>query len=308
MEPKSVHTDAALPGDILKTVAYFDVFNYPVTTGQIYAFLPRNSVTPDAVTRTAEELVRAKKLNARHGYFLLSTSDSGIADQRLEGERLAQRMLSYARVIAMMLKQVPFIRGVFITGSLSKYTAGRDSDIDFMIVTAQNRLWIVRSMLTLFRKIFLLGNKKYFCTNYYVTEKGFAIERRNLYAAIEVVTTKAVWNADLFTQYQRSNSWTREFLPNTPLGTTADLLIPQTRSWFQRLCEFLISLFPLTILDRRLMEYHRTYWNSAYGHMSSEQRASMFIINHDASACWPDDQQQPVLSRYQQKLSALGLT
>jgi len=302
-----LHTDSELPADIIKTVAYFDLFNYPVTSAQIYSFLPRNSVAPDDVARTTDRLVREGKLAADQGLLFLPSSDKKICVQRHEAERAAQKMLSSARLITLFLKRIPFIRGVFITGSLSKSVAALDSDIDFMIVTLPGRLWIVRSMLTFFRKVFLLGNRKYFCTNYYVTENGFPYHRRNLYSAIEVVTTKAVWNADAFHRYQQRNDWTKEFLPNMSVTVTPELLVPSGRSIVQIVLEFALHIFPLRLIDRRLMNYHRTYWNNAFGHVNNEQRNSTFIIDPDVSASWPDDRQAPVLSRYQEKLTRLGL-
>lgn len=307
MESMHEQSQSPLPVDILKTVAYFDIFDYPVTSGQIYSFLTRNSVTSDDVERAADQLVREGRLQRSDDYFLLSSNHPQIAARRLNGEQTARRMLTTARIIAKMLKRVPFIRGVFITGSLSKAVADSDSDIDFMIVAAPERLWIVRSMLTLFRKIFLFGNSKYFCTNYYVTERGFPLELRNLYTAIEVVTTKAVWNADAFEQYQERNRWTREFLPNNTPAVDPGLLIAPSRSWFQQAAELVLRLLPLRSIDRRLMEYHRAHWYSAFSHIPEGRRKTMFMISPDVSACWPEDRQQPVLLRYREKLSALGI-
>jgi hypothetical protein len=303
----STRTDNELPADILRTVAYFDLFDYPVTSDQIYSFLPRNSVTRDDVALAADQLVRDEKLQTDRGYYLLSSSDQKISAQRQEGERAAGRMLSYARTITRLLKIVPFVRGVFLTGSLSKSVAAQDSDIDFMIVTAPERLWIVRTMLTFFRKTFLLGKKKYFCTNYYVTENGYSLNRKNLYAAVEVVTTKAVWNTDAYMRYRQTNAWTKEFLPNMSVAPDSELLVPSRHSVLQRALEFVLQLLPLRSIDRRLMEYHRTYWNATYANVSEERRASMFIISPDVSASWPEDRQVPVLTRYKETLSRLGL-
>ncbi|MFA6438430.1 MAG: hypothetical protein WCX28_03920, partial [Bacteriovoracaceae bacterium] len=222
-------------------------------------------------------------------------------------EKRALRMLSYARIIAMMIKQVPFVRGIFITGSLSKVAAGKGSDIDFMIVTSSKRLWIVRSMLTLFRKIFLFGNKKYLCTNYYVTENGFSLDRRNLYTAIEVVTTKVLWNPDALMEFRRVNSWTKKLLPNMSESIETQLVISSARSPLQGTVEFLLNMLPMEFFDRRLMEFHRSHWNTAFRYVPNHQRETMFIVSPDVSACWPGDRQKLILSLYQEKLSALGL-
>jgi hypothetical protein len=307
MSDQHHHKDGALSSDILRTVAYFGLFEYPVTPEQIFAFLPRNSVTSDDVRQAAEGLVRDGALRSSEGYFHLPGMDEATATQRRSGEKRAERMFTIARRVAGVFKRVPFIRAVFITGSLSKSVADRESDIDFMIVTVPGRLWIVRSMLTLIRKVFLFGSRKYFCTNYYVTESGFPVRRRNMYTAIETVTVKPVWNGEAFARFLQQNEWTKEFLPNMTTAADPRLLIAPHRSMFQRLCEGLLNILPLETLDRRLMEYHRTHWMQAFGHVSSERLESMFIIAPDVSASWPEDRQVPVLIRYRERLHAMGL-
>ncbi len=296
-----------LHNDILKTVAYFDLFEYPLTADQIYAFLPRNSVSAEHVVHSVKSLVTEKRLSHHNGFYFLPTGDPAITRERMEREVRAQRMLSYARRVAAFIKQFPFIRGIFITGSLSKNVADHSSDIDFMIVTAPERLWIVRMMLTMFRKIFLLGSRKFFCTNYYVTEHGLTLDRRNTYTALEVVTTKVLWNKEAFLEYQRHNAWTKQFLPNISIPVDERLLISSSRSFLQRVMESVLNLFPMRSLDEKMMEYHRSHWHNAFGHVGEERLSSMFIITKDMSASWPEDRQVPVLTRYREKIEELGL-
>ncbi|NUN68492.1 MAG: hypothetical protein HUU02_02150 [Bacteroidetes bacterium] len=299
--------DRTLPGDILRTVTYFDLFAYPVTEDQIYAFLQRNSVTREDVRDVAEGLVEEGRLARSGEYYFLADRPASAAAERRNGEREAERMLTIARSVARLMKRVPFIRAVFITGSLSKSIADRKSDIDFMIVTAPGRLWIVRSLLTLIRKLFLLGSRKYFCTNYYVTENGFPLRRRNLYTAIETVTVKPVWDDGSFERFQEQNAWTRDFLPNMHPAADPALLIAPRHSLLQRITERLLELLPLDAADTRLMEVHRSHWMNVYRHLDKERLASMFIITPDVSASWPEDRQVPVLTRYHERLTAMGL-
>lgn len=301
------HFEDELRNDILRTVAYFDLFEYPLTAGQIYSFLPRNSVTAKHVERSAQALVAEQRLSAGNGFFFLPSVNPGITEKRSQREVHARKMLGTARLVARFIKLFPYIRGIFITGSLSKNVADASSDIDFMIITAPGRLWISRMMLTMFRKIFLLGYSKFFCTNYYVSEDNLVLERRNLYTAVEVVTTKVIWNEDAFRSYQSANAWTSQFLPNISAPADAQLLVSRRRSFIQRVAEFLFELFPMARLDARLMEYHRSHWSKAYGHVSEERFRSMFIIAPDISASWPEDRQVPVLTRFREKISQLGL-
>ncbi len=297
----------SLASNILKTVVYFDLFDYPLTAEQLFFFLPQNSVSAEEVKRSADSLVTVKRLQKEKEFFFLPSRMKEIVDRRDEEERRAQGMLRTARFVSTFIKRFPFVRAIFLTGSLSKNVVDRTGDIDFMIVTAQNRVWICRTMLTIFRKIVLLGSKKYFCTNYYVTENGFVHQRRNLYAAIEVVTTKAVWNESAFDEFQSSNEWTKEFLPNSRIEPDNQLLLSPSRSFFQRVCESVLNLLPLDALDVRLMEMHRRHWHREFNAVDAEKFNSMFIISPDVSAGWPDDKAKPLLLRFNQHLSSLGI-
>jgi hypothetical protein len=303
MQPSSsiFHTN------ILKTVAYFDIFEYPLTAEQIFFFLSSPSQSVEGTSMAADALVLEEKLKKKGQYFFLPATNKNIVENRISNEKRAKKMLAYARIIGAFIKRVPFVRGVFITGSLSKNVAALSSDIDFMVVTASERLWICKTFLTVFRKVFLFGKSKFFCTNFYVTENGFTLSQRNFYTAIEVVTTKAIWNESAFYQYQRDNYWTRNIFPNAEVKTDADLLISSSQSRMQYITELLLGIFPLTPLDRRLMESFRTHWKKVFKHLSEEQMATRFIISPDISSNWPDDRQGPILREYHDRLALLGL-
>lgn len=301
------NSNETLAKNILKTVVYFDLFEYPLTAEQLFTFLPQNSVSVDDVKRTAEALVSKNELQKADKYFFLPFRMKEIVVRRSREERQAERMMRFARLASHIIKRFPFVRAIFLTGSLSKNVVDPSGDIDFMIVTAPNRVWICRTMLTAFRKIFLFGSKKYFCTNYYVTTNSFAHPRRNLYAAIEVVTTKAVWNESAFDEFQSSNRWTKKFLPNSRVEPDKRLLLSPSRSFFQRVSESILKIFPLDALDARLMEMHRTHWQSQFNDVNTEKFNSMFIISPDVSAGWPEDRQGPVMEQFHRKVSSLGI-
>ncbi|MEW5798352.1 MAG: hypothetical protein AB1728_05045 [Bacteroidota bacterium] len=297
----------SLASNILKTVVYFDLFEYPLTAEQLFFFLPQNSVSMEDVKRSAESLVSARKLQKEKEFFFLPSRMKEIVDRRNEEERRAEGMLRTARFVSSLIKRFPFVRAIFLTGSLSKNVVDRSGDIDFMIVTVPHRVWICRTILTAFRKIFLLGSKKYFCTNYYVTEQGYRQQNRNIYSAIEVVTTKAIWNESSFDVFQSHNKWIKEFLPNAHAESDRKLLIDEDRSILQKLFESILNLLPLDALDAQLMEIHRRHWRKQFSHADTDQFNAMFIISLDVSAGWPEDKAKPLLLQFNQHLSSLGI-
>jgi hypothetical protein len=293
--------------DVIKTIAYFDVFRYPLTGEQIYRFLPRNGIGKEQLADIVRRLVAAGVLNEFNGYYFLPTEARDIVVQRKEDEKRAEHMMRYARRVSWVLKQFPFTRAVFITGSLSKDIAAADSDIDFMIVTSAGRLWICKILLTLFRKIFLLGSNKYFCTNFYVAEHDYTLSERNMYAAIELLTAKVMWNIPAFIEFQQANSWANFFLPNCSPSVDPTVVLPQSRSWLQRFMESVLDLFPLSSINLSLMNRFKRHWEKIYSDLSDEQRAASFHTSPNAATVWKTDYSRIVLDRYRNKLAELGV-
>ena len=296
-----------LSDDIIKAIAYFDLFSYPLTVEQVYNFLPRNSVTPEDIGAALDEMVCDNALARYGGFYTLRLSDQHIVQERKENEARARRLIKYARFVTQVLKRFPFVRAVFITGSLSKNVATKESDIDFMIVTAQRRLWICKTILTLFRKIFLFGSNKYFCTNYYISEKNYTYQDRNIFSAIEIATTKAAWNTEAFKKYLEANVWIGDYLPNYGTNTDAPFAVDEKRLWFQRIVEAALSVLPLTWIDTSVMNYFNRHWRRKYYNLNAKKRDSLFLTTPDASSVWKTDQQDIILDRYSKKLHELGL-
>jgi hypothetical protein len=293
--------------DIIKTIAYFDVFRYPLTDEQIYRFLPRDSVTKEYIADTVKRLVAAGILDEYNNYYFLRSEGREIVSQRKDDEHRAHKMLKYARLVSLLLKQFPFTRAIFVTGSLSKDVSAADSDIDFMIVTAEDRLWICKIFLTLFRKIFLLGSLKYFCTNFYISEKEYAIAEHNIYSAIELLTTKVMWNIPAFLEFQQANSWTKDFLPNCTPSIDSSVLLAPSRSLLQRLIERVLNLFPLASMNRFLMNRYKHHWEKLYHDLAEEQRAVLFHTSPNIATVWKIDYKGIILKKYRDKLRELGL-
>jgi hypothetical protein len=113
------------------------------------------------------------------------------------------------------LYQVPFVRAIGISGSLSKNFAGEDADIDYFIITSPNRLWVARTMMHFIKKLsYLLGRQHWYCMNYYLDGEAMEIAEKNIFTAIELITLLPVQGMNTMIEFYRRNEWTREYYPN----------------------------------------------------------------------------------------------
>jgi len=296
-----------LQQDIVRTLAYFDVFSYPLSSEQVKAFLPRNSVTLPQLEECLGSLAESGVVGREDGYYFLSDQPIAVVADRIRSEQNAKRMMKRAHWVARFLKQVPFVRGIFLTGSLSKDVAGPSSDVDFMIVTASRRLWIAKMIITGIRRIFLFNSIRYFCFNLFVTENGFLFAGQDIFNAIEIATTRVLWNEEAYRRFQAANSWIRHFLPNWKSQPSSPSCLPPETHLFQRGVERLMELFPLDDVDAGLMRIARGYWKRRNPHLPEAKFDSLFLCGRDISTVWYDDHKTKILSRFHKRLSDLGL-
>jgi hypothetical protein len=293
--------------DILHTISYFDVFSYPLTKNQIHRFLNDTLTTIAQVQEELDLLTTKNLIRSSSGYYYSADRNGAIVSERIENERRASRMLRQARWISFFLKQIPFVRAVFITGSLSKHVAPHKSDIDFMIVTELDRLWVCKMILTGFRRIFLLNSKKYFCINLMITEKAIYFPHHNYYTAIEIATTQVVWNTAAFSRYQKENSWVHEYLPNWRFPAVTVVPLSNKPSLLQRWLEGALNLFHLDKVNINFMHTARKFWRTKHDDIEETQFNSIIQCTPDISSVWHDDHQTQILTGFRRRLETYGI-
>ncbi|HEX8040482.1 MAG TPA: hypothetical protein VF490_15090 [Chryseosolibacter sp.] len=205
--------DTALALQVVKSLAYFDIFNYPLTSQEVFNYLPANGTAQEDVARCLDELAE-KKLVFRFGDFYSLRDDEQNVRRRIRGNRQAERGLKVARKQASLIARFPYVTAVMASGSLSKGYMDEKSDLDFFIVTEPNGLWIARTLMVLYKRIFLFNSHKTFCVNYFVDTKHLEIEEKNLFTAIELVTLIPLYNRACYEDLLASNAWLRDYLPN----------------------------------------------------------------------------------------------
>jgi len=208
--PELDHLGAA----ILCTVAYADVFDYPLTAVQIHRYLVGKATTLDTVRRALHaDRGAGAKLEQRDGYYVLPGRAS-LVDLRQRRTHVSTRMWPQAVRYAEAISRLPFVRLVALTGALTMDNVDADDDFDFLIVTEPGRLWLTRAIVIglVVKPASHWGNEV--CPNYLLSERALAFQDRNLYVAHELSQMVPLAGVDLYRQIRDANAWTRRFLPN----------------------------------------------------------------------------------------------
>ena len=207
----------------------------------------------------------------RFGNYYQTTDDPNWVPARKALNERADVFLPKAYRMGRLIGQFPFIRGVMVSGSLSKHTMRDDGDIDFFLVTAPGRLWLARTMLVLFKKIFLLNSRKYFCVNYFVDVNHLEIEEKNLFTATECATLLPVYGREWYQHFLDKNTWVRtDFLPHFLQRETKH--VPESRVRGLKLgLEKILNTRLGALLDRWAMRVTLAFWKRKFRHFDPSQ-------------------------------------
>lgn len=198
---------------ILKTVAYVDIFDYPLSAPEIHRYLVGVNSTESDTERALHNLSQSGNfLECREGYYSLLRRGS-IVETRKQRKGIAQLMWPRAEYYGNIMAVLPFVLMVSVTGSLAVDNADLESDIDFLIVTSKNRLWTTRAMIVLTVRLAARRGTA-ICPNYLVTEDAMAFQESYPHTARKVAQMEPVACLKVYQKIREENKWVEEFLPN----------------------------------------------------------------------------------------------
>lgn len=212
---------------ITKTLAYADVFDYPLTQGQLWKYLIGRSCTYRLFVQTMTQLVSQKKV-IQHGHYFCLPRRSLLLEVRKKREQIARIKLQYVKKAASLLRMIPTVYFVGVSGSLAMHNASKDDDIDLFIITAPKALWITRLLCTILLEIVGMRRRPLqanqadkLCLNMFMSSDNLClpVKEHDLYAAHEVVQVVPLVNKyQTHESFLYANRWVKKFLPHVRIG------------------------------------------------------------------------------------------
>ncbi len=227
---------------ILKTLIYADIFDYPLKVWEIHKWLIGRKANLRQVEGALAHLSEKRKAKSEKGYYFLPQRE-GLVTKRKRREKHSERYLRKARILTQILKLIPWIKLVGVSGGLAMGNADKKDDIDLFIITAKNRLWISRLLsvgildfLGVRRKVGMTGKKAAgkLCINTLLEEDKLEQSNKDIYLAHEVLQMKVLWQREeIYSKYLLDNKWAFRFLPNW-IGSDTSLRGVKRRSNLKR--------------------------------------------------------------------------
>ncbi len=170
----------SLENAILQTLAYSDIFDYPLTIDELHRFLG----APSSMDDVEQCAAMMKDISFKDGYYFLAGRDE-IVELRQSREAVSRKVFERAMFYGRILGALPFVRMVALTGSLAMLNLSKNPDMDFMLVAKHGRVWTARAFAILLGKIARLFGDT-ICPNLIISERALEWPLHDLYSAREL--------------------------------------------------------------------------------------------------------------------------
>ena len=276
---------------MMSTLAYFDVFDFPVTQDEMVRFLHSAKAIPTAVIDREIQKVPHMRVQSRVLYFLPTRKH--IVAGRLEKERISKEKIHSNTRVLTLLGRLPTIAFLGVSGSLAMKNGDRESDIDLFIITFPHTVWITRAVIWLV--LLVMGRRRKrntkgidtICVNMMMDREHllFPVERQDIYTAHEIMQVIPVIDKyHTYSFFVRTNNWIERYLANSFIKTTSNTDVP---GWVH-VCWLCIS--PVESLVRILQLVYMKR------HQTREKVTSTYIAFH------PYDYRDTIIQAFKERL------
>ncbi len=255
---------------IIKTVAFFDLFDFPLTVMEIWKFLEVKCDLEEVIKILDQLLIT--DLENRNGYYFLP-GRSSILIIRQERYRSSDRKFKKALKIAKIFRLFPWVKMIAVGNIIGAHNMKDGSDIDFFIITQPERVWLVRFFCASIAKALdvrpAIGRMRdNICLSFYISEKNLDLHRfllpeiKDLYFTYWLAGLTPIYNReDVYNQLISANSWLNKALPNwEPSAGNYQRMIDNNFwsfiflpiDWFFAIFEPLAKKYQLSILPEQI--------------------------------------------------------
>lgn len=241
---------------VIAVVAYSAQFDHPLTVGEISARLltaealrvvePKfggsgrgrgrgrasrlgrgsqvGQVSERGVGELVAKLVRRKVFIQKGDWITVFGREKAFEKRRLAGKAMAKKEALVEELVALV-RRCPWVLGLALTGSYAAGGAVEKDDIDFLVVTQKNRLWLARLWLLFYswrrgRRPHIPGDiSQSWDFNFWLDETRLRLppQKRTVYEAYELLQTRWVFERDgLSDTLWKQNAWVKRFLVRPP--------------------------------------------------------------------------------------------
>jgi len=205
-----------LKDSILKTIAYFDLFDFPLTAEEIKEYLYDYSkpLHIKEIKGTLDEMIEDDEIEEIKEHFVLKGRRE-IIETRKARKFIAEKLWTRTKLYGRYIRAVPFVRMIAVCNNLAYDNPSEESDIDLFIVIKPRRMWIARLIISLILQFYGVrrhGNKVVgrFCLSFFVTTnklnmQPLQIKPKDPYLAYWTKLLSPIYGEEIYEEFKKEN-------------------------------------------------------------------------------------------------------
>ena len=237
MEKKLNNKDVFISA-ILEVLAFFDIFDFPLTAFEIRKYL-RVPCSLSTLNDFLDAPNRDQRIGYDNGFYFLAGREGIIA---IRGSRYAAaaRKMRVALRAASVFSYLPWIKFVALGNIMGPHNGKEASDIDLVIVTARNRIWLVRFFCVLISKFMgwrpnERSVRDKICLSFFLAENvglgktmlqkspestsfTYPLDSDPYFVYWTALLIPLFWDRSFFLKWDEQADWLRERFPNLSIG------------------------------------------------------------------------------------------
>lgn len=316
--------------NILATIAYYDVMEYPMTAFEVWKYLISCSTEPRKVAmllrgkhETQSEDSRCsladifeelqgeemkKNIEEYQGFYFLH-GRRFLVRQRLERNKISEAKYKIILRTIKILKLIPFLQMIAVVGRVAMKNAEKESDLDLLFVFRKNHIFTGRFLTYLL--ISILGKrrkenkiKNRICLNHFLSDE-YSISMKDLFSSHEYCFMLPVFNFEAYKKLMERNSWIKKYRPN--FDNMINSLKKEKDSWFSKSARSILeNILSFNFIENNLKKIQLAKIKS---NPKTQKSGGVIIYSDDELAFWPEFEKQGplIFSKFKEKLSELGI-
>ncbi|NUM25644.1 MAG: hypothetical protein HUU49_03420 [Candidatus Buchananbacteria bacterium] len=215
-----------LERSVLRTLAFFDIFDYPLTLVELHKWLyqpARQHNLSDILTVVQSENLKGI-IQHQFGFYFFAGRQA-IIRIRLERYQIAEKKFKIALKTVRFLRWLSVVEMVAVCNNVGYNNGTEKSDIDFFMIISKGRLWWGRLMITLITTI--LGVRRHgvrivdrVCLSFYTATNHLNLTDISLkpldpYLVYWFATLAPIYSKQkTYQNFMAANDWLKTDLPN----------------------------------------------------------------------------------------------
>ena len=206
---------------IIEVLVFFDLFNQPLTLFEIYKYLSIEA-TLSQILDVLEN--SADVINMKNGFYFLLGQDE-VVKNRFKKYNYFKRKIKIAKKFIKFIKFLPFVRAVAVSNIICDHNLSNEGDIDLLVVSSKNRIWLARFFCAGLAKIMNIrpsqeNKKDKICLSFYLSEENLNLEKYmynqdDFYFIYWILGLEIILDKDnILKNILNNNLWLKKYLPN----------------------------------------------------------------------------------------------